>query len=154
MKSQGIRIEDKVNNVVNVGLLDILKEIEKGYSFYWSILFLDFIGNLGENRPNPSFSYEINESKNGFRIGWMDLNSLSSNCEQIIDIIVLGCKDQEFLKRYEDDQEMYETCDFVIEMVDSTFWEVFSKDESLIKRLAAKFKTVEFLETNYKENFY
>ena len=40
---------------------------------------------------------------------------------------------------------MYETCDFVIEMVDSSYWEVFSKNEQLIDRLAAKFKDVQFL---------
>lgn len=40
---------------------------------------------------------------------------------------------------------MYNNCDIVIHMIDSSFWEVFSKDEDFINRLAAKFKDVEFL---------
>lgn len=153
MKSQGIRILDKKNGIGCVDLTEILKQIKDGNSLFWSILFLDVIGNLGEGRSNPFFSDQINKSKEGFRISWEDLNSLASKCEQVIDILVVGCKDKLLLQRYEDDQEMYEKCDIVIEMIDSTFWQVFSKDQQLISRLATRFKKTEFLETNFQDSF-
>lgn len=55
------------------------------------------------------------------------------------------------MRRYESDQEMYETCDIVIEMVDSGYCEVFSKDKDLINRLAAKFKDIKFLESDFEK---
>lgn len=44
---------------------------------------------------------------------------------------------------------MYENCDAVIEMVDSSFWEVFTKDSNLLDRLSTKFKDIEFLDSNF-----
>jgi hypothetical protein len=55
--------------------------------------------------------------------------------------------------RYETDQIMYESCDIVIEMFDSCFWEVFSKDEDIINRLASKFKETKFLKPDFKKEF-
>ena len=46
---------------------------------------------------------------------------------------------------------MYETCDFVIEMIDSGYWEVFSKDKTLIDKLAKKFKDTQFLEPDFQK---
>ena len=69
-----------------------------------------------------------------------------------MDIIVIGSKDKDSLHRYDNDQEMYESCDIVIEMVDSNFWEVFSKDPSLIARLKAKFKETELLALYWTKN--
>ena len=45
---------------------------------------------------------------------------------------------------------MYETCDISIMMFDGGYWEVFSKDASLIERLSKKFKEVEFLEPDFE----
>ena len=68
-----------------------------------------------------------------------------------MDITLIGCKNETLLHRYDEDQDMYETCDIVIEMFDSNFWEVFSKDESLIDRLAKKFKEIKFLEPDFEK---
>jgi hypothetical protein len=54
------------------------------------------------------------------------------------------------LHRYDTDQEMYETCDIVIQMIDSSYWENFSKDEDLINRFAKKFMQVEFLMSDFQ----
>ena len=48
---------------------------------------------------------------------------------------------------------LYETCDIVIEMIDSNFWEVFSNNENLIKRLPLKFKETEFLDSNFQDEW-
>ena len=151
MKSQGIRISDKKNGTGLIDFVDILAEINNGNSFYWSILFLEVIGNLGEERLNPPFAENINKSVNGLFMDWEGLNSIAKKFEQVIDMIVLGCKDKNKLQRYEIEQEMYETCDIVIQMVDSSFWEVFSIDVQLIERLEKKFKQIKFLESDFLE---
>lgn len=150
MKTKGIRIYDKENRVV-VGIDGILKEIPHGECFHWSILFLDASGHLGEGKSIVEFSDLINESERGFFIEWDELNDLVKKFWQIIDMLIIGCHDAKLLKRYEDDQEMYETCDIVIEMDDSCFWEVFSKDEQIINNLASKFKKIKFLESDYEK---
>jgi hypothetical protein len=59
------------------------------------------------------------------------------------------CKDEKFLHRYETEQEMYKTCDIVIDLIDCAFWEVYSQDHSLLYLLKNKFKKIEFLEAIY-----
>lgn len=156
MKSKGIRIQD-INEKIGVGLVDfteILKEIQNGDEFYWSILDLEAIGNLGDGKSLPLFEKQIEESKDGLVIDWKELNSLISKLKQIINVTLIGCRNKKLLKRSEEDQEMYETFDIVIEMIDSSFWEVFSNDEKLIKRLSNKFKKIKFLEPNFQDKYH
>jgi hypothetical protein len=152
MKSTGIRIRDrKKGGGISVQLSDILKEIYEGDLFFWSILYLRAIGHLGDGKSLPEFQKQIGNSENGLFITWKDLNILAQKLYQIHDVVIIGCRDIRFLKTYDTDQEMYETCDIYIEMVDSGYWEVFSKDDSLIARLAAKFKDIKFLEPDFNK---
>lgn len=152
MKATGIRILDKDNGVLNVQLYDILKEISNGSLFAWSILCLEASGNLGSDKSILEFEKGINESERGLFITWEELNMLSKKFHQIINMVLLGCKDKNFLRRYEHDREMCETCDIVIDMMDSSYWEVFSKDEQLINRLALKFKDIQFLTSDLRKD--
>ncbi len=154
MNSKGIRIWDEEDGAVSVKLSDILEEIKNGDSFNWSILFLDAMGDLGKDRSIPEFQNQIIKSEKGFLIKWEELNLLSLRFEQIFQIIIIACSDKSLLLRYEEDQERYENCDISIELIDSYFWEVFSKDLDLINRLAKKFFKTEFLEPDYQKDFY
>jgi hypothetical protein len=151
MKVKGIRILDKINRVVCVELPDILKEIQNGNFLHWSILYLYASGHLGEGKSIPTFIEQINESKRGFFINWKDLNSLANKLYEVIDILIIGCRDEKLLTRYQNDKQMYETCDIVIEMIDSGYWEIFSKNENLINRFARKFKEIKFLESDFEK---
>jgi hypothetical protein len=150
MSSKGIRIEDEINRVVSVKLPDVLCEIHNGNQFYWSILDLQGTGNLGEGKSIPAFVDQIDHSENGYYITWEDLVALSYKFWQTYDIVIIGCYDKKKLRRYENDQVMYETCDVVIVMFDSSYWEVFSKDPTLISRLGAKFKNIKYLEPDFE----
>ncbi len=48
---------------------------------------------------------------------------------EVFDVLVIGCFDKNSLCRYENDQVMHALCDVVIAMVDSSYWEVFSKKD-------------------------
>lgn len=151
MEIKGIRILDKKNRIVAVELPDILEEIDNGPSFNWSILYIDALGEFVDRKSILYFTEEINKSKIGFYIKWDELNIVSKTLYEVIDILVIGCKDESNLHRYEEERKMYETCDIVIEMIDSNFWQVFSKDERLINRIATKFKDIKFLESDFEK---
>lgn len=151
-KTKGIRINDATpEGFLEPTLPDILAKINNGESFYWSILFLNASGHLGEGKSIVEFSHFINKSERGFFIGWGELNDLAKKFWQIIDILILACHDKQLIKRYENDQDMYETCDIVIELFDSCFWEVFSKNEQIINNFASKFNNIEFLESDFEK---
>lgn len=147
MKAKGIRILDKEGHFVLIKLADILKEISDGNQLHWSILFLDAIGDLGNDRSIVDLAKQANESERGIFLPWNELNDLAEKI-YIIDIDIIGCRDERALHRYSNDKVMYEACDCVIEMFDSSYWEIVSKDQVLISSLAAKFKDTELLEYN------
>ncbi|MBA3238254.1 MAG: hypothetical protein H0T62_07920 [Parachlamydiaceae bacterium] len=151
MKAKGIRILDKINRVVSVKLQDILKEISNGNLLYWSILHFYGSGVLKNEKSIEVLEEEANKSEKGFFLTWDDLNELANDLWEIEDMLVIGSKKQEKIIRHKIDQDMYESCDIVIEMFDSCYWEVFSSDEALINRLATKFKHTIFLKPNFEK---
>ncbi len=151
MKTFGIRILDNKDNVVSVTLSQILKEITKGEEFSWAILYIDIILKPNSEIPIIHLEKQINYSQNGYKIKWKKLTQLAKKIHQEIDITIIGCQNKENLHKYREDQEMYESCDIVIEMIDSGYWEVFSKDKTLIDKLAKKFKDTQFLEPDFQK---
>lgn len=145
METKGIRISDKKNNIVAVELPDILMEISNGKSLYWSVLYLYATGDLGKNQSIQDLEKQINSSKKGLLISWDELNSLSKKFWDLMDITIIGCKDLSLIHRYTNAQKMQEACDTVIEMVDSGYWEIFSKNEKLLEKLVQKYTNIEFL---------
>lgn len=151
MTTRGIRISDAEDDVISVGLQDILAEIDNGDKLYWSILFFYGMGHLSNGKSIPEFEEEINKSKKGLLITWNDLNLFAARLWQAFDLLIIGCTNPKLITRYESDQSMFETCDIVIRMFDSCYWEVFSQD-GLVSKLAAKFKEIEFLESDFLNN--
>jgi hypothetical protein len=148
MKSKGIEISD-AKGTVCIDFSEIISELSGGDTYYWSILFLWSIAKETSQVVFPCFQSGIFRFSRGLFVIWEDINMLARDSEQIIDLILIGSKDQNLLQRYEDDQEMFETCDIVLELVDGGFWIIFSKDEQFISRLANKFKEIKFLETDF-----
>jgi len=101
--------------------------------------------NLGEEKSVPIFQKQVRDSEKGFFLSWAELNNLANKFEQIYDIDLIGCLNKDLLKRYDTDEQMYETCDIVIVMFHSSYSEVFTKNISLIERWSKKFKDVERL---------
>ncbi len=149
MKTRGIRILDKEKRVVIVELKDIFQEISNGDLLQWSILFFNGTGKLENGKSILLFETEINKSQKGLLINWKELNELAQQFYDVYDILIVGCKKPNLIARFENDQEMYESCDIVIEMIDSGYWEVFSNDEELIERLMRKFKETKLLESDF-----
>lgn len=144
MVLKGIKISDRMDHIVTVKLQDILEEIPNGDQLYWGVLYV-----YGMGESILELEKKVNHTEQLYILTWKGLNELASRFYQVFDILIMGCKNKEKLIRYGDDREMYQNSDISIEMVDSGFWEVFSKDEGLISRLASKFNDVESLESDF-----
>lgn len=145
MKTNGIRILDGNNDVLEATLADILQELPNGNSYNWLILFLDGTPRPGQGHYLTDYEKKINQSENGLLINWKDLIKLSDKFSQMFEAIILGCKNIKHLRRYEKEEEMYQTCDIVLDLIDCAFWEVYSKDRTFLDKLKEKFREIEVL---------
>jgi hypothetical protein len=127
-----IRITNEESEVLSIELKDILGSIGDGHQYNWSILWLEFTGDIGKSVPD--FEAEIKKSPNGLRIDWNDLLDLSKKINQTIELILIGSGEPSRLRRYGIDEEMYSSCEYVIELIDSSYWIIHSKNASLLKR--------------------
>lgn len=142
---QGIRILDKTNNVVGVSLVDILELVESPDSFQWNITYLEAMGRLDNEKTVPEFENEINNSEDGLVMTWVDLKRLATKFWQIINITICASSSKNDLKRYDSTNDMACACDIVIEMIDSSYWEVYAKDATVIKAIQQKFLQTELI---------
>lgn len=145
MESKGIRIYVKQDDAIHVKLLDILDGIDNGNKYYWSILEIEASGYLGEGKNYMQLEEEVQTSPNGFFINWEELKDLSRKLDQVIWITIIGCTNKDLLKRYDNDQEMYTVCDFVIEVFDGGCFEIFSKEKTFIEFLIRGFNKTEIM---------
>lgn len=151
MKTQGIRISDTKNNVLDVKISDILKEILNGPDLNWCILFID--GTPAPDKEDIVHDHinKVNKSKDGFTTNWKDLCLIGNEFHQIYETTILASKNRNFLHRYNNDEQMYQSCDIVIELIDCAFWQVFSKKSELIEKLVHKFRDIELLQPNFEK---
>lgn len=151
MNTKGIRISDTKEEKC-VTLCEILRSIPKANEFKWALLWLDVIPIGGQGKFITELQKKVNHSIRGLPYSISSLIETFEKIFQEIDVLIIGSKTEENLHRYEIDQTMYETCDFVIEMIDGGFWEIFSKDSQWIKRLAKKYNRIELLLSNFQNN--
>lgn len=90
------------------------------------------------------FEEEINKSKRGKLISLDSILNLSSKIDQAIELLVIGDGNIENIRKYEGDKLMYENCEYIIELVDSSYWLVCSKDDSFIANIFEKIQGVEY----------
>lgn len=144
MTSAAIRILDKVDNL-HPDLNDILKEIQNGESYYWSVFEVDGMLNPDQGISLSELKRKVNVPDDGMFVSWDQLILFSEMFFQIYEITVLGSRDPDLLKSKSRKQSVEAACDFVIDFVDCAYWEVFSKDLPFLERLRSKFRMVELL---------
>ena len=149
MKTKGIRISD-IQDGKCIPLSEILENIPKEELLFWALLWLDVMPLKNEGKYLFELQKKANQSENGLPFAFELLIDMSKKIFQEINVTIIACKRRENLCRYAEDQKMYETCDFVIEMVDGGFWEIFSKNVKWIDQLAEKFNKTEFLESDFQ----
>lgn len=134
-------IKFSVDNKLNgskIELKDILSFIQNGNFFLWALLWLDGRGRISERESIVEYKKEIRLSKNGVPISWKNLCLLANEAEEIYDIYIIASKNSENLHKYDNycnENDLFKTCDFVIHLIDSSFWIIMSSDKSYIEKL-------------------
>lgn len=125
-----IKIDEQGENFLSVSIHQILKNVNRCEQFYWGILWLK---GIGENILKLEKS--INKNQDGYILSWFELEETLSNIDSIEEILLVGDLDKFKLKRYESDTEMRLSCEYCIELVDSSYWLVSSVDSSFIEKV-------------------
>lgn len=137
MAKTRIIIEGSDPNVLNVELSDVLGCIETGESYLWSLQWITAIGKVG-GEGVLNFETEVNKSPNGILYKWKDLINLSYRFDQIVALLVCGDGDKVNLRRYNEKDESVLNCDYVLELVDSSYWLVTTNDERALSNMLQK----------------
>lgn len=132
-----LMIRNIVSNVLAVQLSEILNCIPDGDHYSWSLLWINAIGNP-DDLSVLDFEKKINKSVDGFMLDWKGLEELSGRFNQIIELVVIGDQDKANLHRYSTDEEMYEKCCYTLELVDSSYWLVNTKNENTIRKMKSE----------------
>ncbi len=132
-----LRLQGAAPHILSVTLRDVLECIPEAGRKTWALLWLTAVGAL---LPESVLSFEqiVNESPQGVVITWSALSDLANRLEQVVDIILIGSQDTNNLHRYLEDTVMYEICDYVLELIDSSYWLLHSKDKEFIANVKNK----------------
>ena len=112
---------------------DLVSHI-KGEKYNWSMLYIEAKGNLGD-QSMIEFEKKIYNSEKGVAMNWKEVIDISSKIEDTVDLLLIGCKDVRTINKFENDKDMYQKCDVVIEMIDSSYWLIHSNNEDIINNI-------------------
>ncbi len=126
-----------INNIDGVeSPIDMIALLPNAESYLWKILWVDINGIKFSELKLSNMSYDFHEFENivndlssdGLLVSVEEIYKINEWVFQFIDILLIGDKIIEKLKRYENHDEMKEKCKYVLELVDNSFWEVSSND--------------------------
>lgn len=146
VNAAGVRISDKLGHFLSPTLGDILEEVHNGHLYHWSVIEIDGVLNSGQKHSLFEFEKKVRESDQGWVMNWNELTLLSNVFFQIYDITIIGSVSIDRLRKFGGGEDLYKTCDFLLNLFDSSYWEVFSNDQHFLCRLKEKFRDVELLD--------
>ncbi|PLK42098.1 hypothetical protein [Emticicia sp. TH156] len=130
-----IQLCKKEADYLEISLHDILSKIHDGYNYKWKILWIEAVTNPKSDFLVVDFEQKVKESLSGYLISWNHLLEMSKKIHQTIEVIIIGDKEDKKLKRYENDEDMRLSCNYCIELVDSSFWEISSSNFEVLQKL-------------------
>ena len=140
-----IRIAGKLEEtILDIKLKDILECISNPLIYKWNLLWIEAIGTYEESILD--FESKVNHSNNGVQFEFDELIKLSDSMDQIIEMTLIADLGSENLIRYTTDDKMYKNCKYVIELIDSSFWEFTSSNFNDLEVIKQKFDGVSDVE--------
>ncbi|WP_165821988.1 hypothetical protein [Hymenobacter edaphi] len=129
----GVEIHGDVNSpFLTVNLKDVLPCLIVPEPVQWHLLYLNVWGETGI-ADYGDHGETVNTSPEGLSISMQGVRQLADAPAQIVDLILLGSADVTSLHRYRTGRgQMYKACEYVIEVVDSSYLIVHSHDEAFI----------------------
>lgn len=117
---------------LSVRLDTILSLIDNIDKCIWKLIWIE-----GVSQEIDVFELEkkVNESDDGLLVDTDGLSNISLLFNDLTELVLLGDKNEENLHKLENDDEMKARCEYFIELVDSSYWEITSQNQYFIKKL-------------------
>lgn len=139
-----IRIDDKdADGFLGVHLPSLLDTlVDEGPRLTWVVQHLSTSGDLGSGKSVLDLEKESRTPPYGIVIAWRELVDLAHRFAQVQDGVFAGCTDPNKLPRIDALDEPHRLCEVVLEAVDSSYWEIFARDDAILSRLRRQFNSV------------
>jgi len=117
-----------------VQLTDLLSVVPEN-NWTWAILDFYGIGHAPNNLSMDDFEKLVRSSPQGVFMTWSELNEFSNSLEQIYDCLIIAVKSPQDIRDDQLKKEIFDNCEVVIEMFDSTKWSIWAKEKALMKKI-------------------
>ncbi len=143
-----IKINGNSSCVLSIDLKDVLSCIDHGKKTIWGLMWLHVTANLNDGQSIVDLENEVNKSDNGMSIAWDELLTLSEQITQSIDLLIIGDKEISNIIRYADDEQMHNKCDYTIELIDSSYWIIYTNNDVFVQNLFNRLDGVEYYDAS------
>lgn len=130
-----IILKSKNNNLLTITLHDILSQINNIEEYVWKLVLLEGVSNKMDILV---LEHLINKSPSGIFIRTNDLLKISTLFDQITEIILIGDNNIGKMQRLEYNDSMQNQYEYYIELIDSSYWEVTSKNRNFLNNIKLK----------------
>lgn len=127
-----ITLKGNNNSVLTISLHDIINLIPNISNYKWKIIWIE---GYSSTFNILKFEKMINKSQDGVLIDANILIDLSLKLNQLVEIVLIGDKEESDLHKYGNDSIMKEKCDFFIELIDSSYWEISSSNIDFLEEI-------------------
>jgi|688.fasta_scaffold84212_4 hypothetical protein len=121
-----------------IELIDLLNLIAQDkQQLVWSILDLEAIGDISTIWERGILDLEANIKflPQGLILSWQMLVQLAQKFDQVINTVIVGCQKVSKIPSLEPNVNLDEPCEIVLELIDSSVWRIYTKDELLTLRI-------------------
>lgn len=109
---------------------------------HWYILELEGIAPSGVlGRGMVTLEEEIVGQASGLALDWQGIRQLAREMSDIWNLLVVGCPHEPSISRTASREELYESCDFVVERIESAEWLIFCRSSLVFARVARAIAT-------------
>lgn len=140
--------DDKGLPAVELGdILPLLRD--RGRDLTWAILDLYAVGNTHRlGRTMREIGDEVGSSPHGLRLNWDELEEFSKSVFQIMEAVIVGCREAGKLPRRDEVTQRRDDCEIVIEAIDASRWRLSATDDGMMDRFQHVFRDWNMLERN------
>jgi hypothetical protein len=130
-----------------VSMSQILASVRQhGSTLVWSILELEARGDPALlERGILDLEAEISESPRGLILPWEGLDNIAGALTEVLDCVIVACKDESLIPSYQPGFDPRPACEIMVEMFDSSYWRVYSKEDEVLNSIARIFKDTEIV---------
>lgn len=131
-----IILEGNNSDTLSIALEDILLQVENINKYYWKLIWIDGVSkkfNIGK------LMKDVNLSLDGYNIDLKKMLKISKESDQLIELVLIGDEYKNNLHKFDDDNLIKEKCEFFIELVDASYWEITSKNKDFLKKIKSSF---------------